>query len=120
MQSNTARAEEPSEGKFSNKPTVVADNGHGTKVKLWTNKGENGEYQTVSIDRSFKREGSDQWETQKANLNAQDLLTVSRGLEKAHDAITEKQTGKQAGPSALKTVEPECGPSGSGWSHLIP
>jgi len=93
-QDNTARAEESTERRFTTSPTVLADNGHGTKVKLWNNKGENGEYQTLSIERSFKREGSDQCESQKVNLNPQDLLTVSRGLEKAHDAIAEKQTGK--------------------------
>jgi hypothetical protein len=53
---------------FSNKPVVLADNGHGTKVKLWNNDGKKGEYQTVTIERSFKREGSDQWETQKVSL----------------------------------------------------
>jgi len=72
MQSNTARAtnDEPQEQREShaNRPTILPDNGHGTKVNLWNNKGENGEYQTVSIERSLKREGSDQWETQKFNL----------------------------------------------------
>jgi hypothetical protein len=95
---NAQRAEEqpPEEPKsFANKPVVLADNGHGTKVKMWNNDGKNGEYQTVSIERSFKREGSDQWETQKVSINAQDLLTVARGLEKGHDAITEKQMNKQ-------------------------
>ena len=63
--------EEPKQG-FSNRPTIIADNGHGTKVKLWSNDSKNGEFQTVSIERSFQRQGSDQWETQKVTLNASD------------------------------------------------
>jgi hypothetical protein len=98
VQNNTQRADESEESQstsFSNKPVVLADNGHSTKVKLWTNKTENGEFHTVSIERSFKRQGSEQWETQKVNLNAEDLLAVARGLEKGHDTIVEKQIGKQ-------------------------
>jgi hypothetical protein len=58
MEENMAqaqRAESEDEGdqqsaSFSNRPVVLADNGHGTKVKLWTNKtGEGKEFQTVSI-----------------------------------------------------------------------
>jgi hypothetical protein len=97
--SNAQRTDEPTEPQesFSNKPVVLADSGHGTKVKLWTNKNkaDNTEFQTVSIERSFKRQGSEQWETQKVNLNADDLLAVARGLEKGHDTIVEKQIGKQ-------------------------
>jgi hypothetical protein len=97
-QANAERTDEPSDEResFSNKPVVLADTGHGTKVKLWTNKNKTDgtEFQTVSIERSFKRQGSEQWETQKVNLNADDLLAVSRGLEKGHDAIVEKQVGK--------------------------
>jgi hypothetical protein len=101
-QDNAQRADEqagePQES-FSNKPVVLADTGHGTRVKLWNNKNkaDGSEFQTVSIERSFKRQGSEQWETQKVNLNADDLLAVARGLEKGHDAIVEKQVGKQQG-----------------------
>jgi len=97
-QSNAQRAEEPSDSSsesFSNKPVVLADNGHGAKVKLWTNRADGREFQTVSIERSFKRKDSELWETQKVNLNAEDLLAIARGLEKGHDAIVEKQIGKQ-------------------------
>jgi hypothetical protein len=81
---------------FANKPILLADNGHGTKVKLWTNRTDDGrEFQTVAIERSFKKKDSEQWETQKISLNADDLLAVARGLEKAHDAVVEKQIGKQ-------------------------
>ena len=52
----------------------------------------------VSVERSFKRKDSEEWETQKVSLNADDLLAVARGLEKAHDAVVEKQIGKQ-GPA---------------------
>ena len=76
---------------FSNKPVVLADNGHGTKVKLWTNKtGEGKEFQTVSIERSYKPKGSEEYKTDKVSLTAEDLLAVARGLEKGHDAIVEK------------------------------
>lgn len=97
--SNARRADEPAgepQESFSNKPLVLADSGHGTKVKLWTNKNkaDGSEFQTVSIERSFKRQGSEQWETQKVNLNADDLLAVARGLEKGHDTIVEKQVAK--------------------------
>jgi hypothetical protein len=78
---------------FSNKPTVLADNGHGTKVKLWNNKGSKGDFQTVSIERSYK--DGEEWKTQKVSLNADVLLTVARGLEKGHDMIHEKQAGRQ-------------------------
>jgi hypothetical protein len=97
-QSNAQREEDTpdeSSGSFSNKPVVLADNGHGSKVKLWTNRADGREFQTVSIERSFKRKDSDQWETQKVNLNAEELLAIARGLEKGHDAIVEKQIGKQ-------------------------
>ena len=98
-QDNAQRADEPADQQesFSNKPVVLADTGHGTRVKLWTNKNKSDgtEFQTVSIERSFKRQGSDQWETQKVNLNFDDLLAVARGLEKGHDNIVEKQVGKQ-------------------------
>jgi len=76
---------------FSNKPTVLADNGHGTKVKLWNNKLEDDrDFQTVSIERSYKPKGSDEYRTDKVSLTAEDLLAVARGLEKGHDAIVEK------------------------------
>jgi len=95
-QDNTARTEgDQPEESFSNKPVVISDNGHGTKVKLWTNKTDTGEFHSISIERSFKRKGSEQWETQKVSLNADDLLATARGLEKAHDSIVEKQIGKQ-------------------------
>jgi hypothetical protein len=98
--SNAQRVDEPAaepQEPFSNKPVVLADTGHGTRVKLWNNKNkaDGSEFQTVSIERSFKRQGSEQWETQKVNLNADDLLAVARGLEKGHDTIVEKQAGKQ-------------------------
>lgn len=81
---------------FSNKPTVLADNGHGTRVKLWTNKTEaGGEFQTVSIERSYKPKGSEEYKTDKVSLNADDLLAVARGLERGHDQIIDKQIGKQ-------------------------
>lgn len=95
MPANAQRAdtpEEPKEG-FSNKPVLLADNGHGTKVKLWNNTGKNGEFQTISVERSYK--DGEEWKTQKVSLNADDLLSVARGLEKGHDAIVEKQIGKQ-------------------------
>jgi len=98
-QSNAQRADESDEpqGSFTNKPVLLADNGHGTKVKLWPNDGpgQNG-IPNVAIERSFKRKDSEQWETQKVSLNAEDLLAVARGLEKGHDAIIEKQVGKSA------------------------
>jgi hypothetical protein len=98
-QANAQRTDEPEESQgasFSNKPILLADNGHGTKVKLWPNDGPGQPgIPNVAIERSFKREGSDQWETQKVSINAQDLLAVARGLEKGHDTIVEKQIGKQ-------------------------
>jgi hypothetical protein len=98
-QENAQRIDEPTgdtQESFSNKPVMLADTGHGTKVKLWTNrnKTDGTEFQTISIERSFKRQGSEQWETQKVNLNADDLLAVARGLQKGHDAIVEKQVSK--------------------------
>jgi hypothetical protein len=79
---------------FSNKPVILADNGHGTKVKLWTNKtGEGKEFQTVSIERSYKPKGSEEFRTDKVSLTGDDLLAVARGLEKGHDAIIEKNLG---------------------------
>jgi hypothetical protein len=93
---------EPQES-FSNKPAVLADTGHGTKVKLWTNKNrtDGTEFQTVSIERSFKRQGSEQWETQKVNLNADDLLAVARGLQKGHDT----NVGKMANHADTRTTQ---------------
>ena len=100
MSANAKRTDAPEEqsGTFTNKPIVLLDNGHGTKVKLWPNAGPGQpRIPNVAIERSFKREGSDQWGTQKVGLNAQDLLAIARGLEKGHDAIVEKQVGKQQG-----------------------
>src|SRR5690554_1525954 len=38
----------------TNRPTVLFDDGHGTKVKLWNNRAEGGkEYQNIAIERSF-------------------------------------------------------------------
>src|SRR5436190_1842485 len=52
-QDNAARADEESSAEsFSNKTVVMADNGHGAKVKLWTNKSDKGEFHTVSIELS--------------------------------------------------------------------
>jgi hypothetical protein len=97
-QPNTARAEEPQEQRESHasRPILLADNGHGTKVKLWANDapGQSG-IPNISIERSFKRKDSDQWETQKVSINAEDFLAVARGLEKGHDAVVDKQIGKQ-------------------------
>jgi hypothetical protein len=92
------RASEPEDQaeSFSNKPILLADNGHGTKVKLWLNNepGRSG-IPNVSVERSFKRKDSEEWETQKVSLNTDDLLAVARGLGKAHDVVVEKQIGKQ-------------------------
>ena|ERR1700722_18484071 len=89
-QAAAAADDEQPTSSFSNKPVFLADNGHGTKVKLWTNKTEGKEFQTVSIERSYKPKGSEEYETDKVSLPAEDLLTVARGLEKGHDAIVEK------------------------------
>jgi hypothetical protein len=72
----------------------------GTKVKLWNNACKNEEFQTVAIERSYK--DGDEWKTQKISLNADDLLSVARGLEKGHDAIVEKQISKQQLPGPLR------------------
>jgi hypothetical protein len=101
MSTSNAQRLEPGEEQresFTNKPVLLADNGHGTKVKLWPNDGpgQNG-IPNVAIERSFKRKDSEQWETQKVSLNAEDLLAVSRALEKGHDAIVDKQIGKAPG-----------------------
>ena len=78
-----------------NKPTVLADNGHGTKVKLWSNKTDaGGEFQTVSIERSYKPKGSEEYKTDRVSLSGDELLTVARGLEKGHDQITEKNIAR--------------------------
>jgi hypothetical protein len=105
MKRQEAKQEEPPvepQTSFTNKPIVLADNGHGTKVKPWPNDGpgQNG-IPNVAIERSFKRKDSEDWETQKVSLNADDLLAVARALEKGHDAIVEKQTTKQQGQSRL-------------------
>ena len=94
---DAAEADAPAEErKFSGtKPTLIADNGHGTKVKLWKNSGKNGEFATVSIERSYK--DGDDWKTQKVSLNADDLLSVAHGLEKAHSHIVENRIGTQRG-----------------------
>ncbi len=97
-QSNAQRAESSDEQQesFSNKPILLADNGHGTKVKLWLNNGQGQSgIPNVSIERSFKRKESDQWETQKVSINAEDFLAVARGLEKGHDQVVERQVAKQ-------------------------
>ena len=97
-QSNAQPADnqEDEQKSFANKPILLADNGHGTKVKLWPNDGPGQPgIPNVAIERSFKREGSEQWETQKVSLNASDVLAVARALEKGHDAIVERQIGKQ-------------------------
>lgn len=93
--SDAAEADQPTdERKFTgSKPVVLADNGHGTKVKLWKNTGKNGEFPTVSIERSYK-DGED-WKTQKVSLNADDLLAVAQGLEKGHAHIVENRIGTQ-------------------------
>ena len=89
-QAASAADDEPATS-FSNKPVILADNGHGTKVKLWNNKtGEGKDFQTVSIERSYKPKGSEEYKTDKVSLPAEDLLAVARGLEKGHDQIVEK------------------------------
>ena len=123
-QSQTTKRTETSgasEGTFTNKPTVLADNGHGTKVKLWPSDGPGQQgIPNVAIERSFKRKGSDQWETQKVSINAQDLLAVIRGLEEGHDAIVEKQIGKQQGQTAksprMELVRAGCRATGGPFS----
>lgn len=71
QKSNTARADdaEGSQGSFTNRPVMLADNGHGTKIKLWPNDGpgQNG-IPNVSIERSFKRKDSEEWECQFSDL----------------------------------------------------
>jgi len=90
-QTQAAVQQEEPTASFANKPVVLADNGHGTKVKLWNNKTEEGrDFPTVSIERSYKPKGSEEYRTDRVSLTADDLLAVARGLEKAHDAIVEK------------------------------
>jgi hypothetical protein len=93
------RADLPEEKEgFSNKPVVLAYNGYGTKVKLWNNTGKNGEFQTISIERSDK--DGDEWKTQKVSLNADDLLSVARGLEKGMTPSLRSRSASKARAAA--------------------
>jgi hypothetical protein len=72
---------------------------------LWNNTGKNGEFQAVAIERSYK--DGDDWKMQKISLNADDLISVARGLEKGHDAIVEADR-QAAGPRPLRAHEGAC------------
>ncbi len=56
-QPNAQRSDEQppqDEKSFANKPTILADNGSRTKVKLWNNNGKNGEFQTCAAQELHK------------------------------------------------------------------
>jgi hypothetical protein len=78
-------------------PFVLYDNGHGTQVKQWSG-GKDGQFINTVIENSFKRQGSEQYETQSVSLTKEELLAVARGLVKGHDRIVEKEIEKRAGP----------------------
>lgn len=85
-EANEAQAE-------GNKPILLADNGHGTKVKLWTNNGKHGQFQTISIERSYRTgEGFD---TQRVTLNPSDIKTVIEGLKCGKEQIVDTRHREQ-------------------------
>jgi hypothetical protein len=100
-QSQAQRSEVPDDQKegFSNKPVVLADNGRHEGEAL-----EQRLQERRIPDRRHRTQlqRRDEWKTQKISLNADDLLSVARGLEKGHDAIVEKQISKQQLPGPLR------------------
>jgi hypothetical protein len=54
------------EGGFTNRPVKTIRAGHGVKMDIWENRGENGSFHTASITRSWK-DDKEQWHDQKTH-----------------------------------------------------
>ena len=91
-QSNAQRTDE-SEGNFSKKrPTLLYDNGHGTKVVRW----EDG-ISNLQIERSYKLKDSEEYVTEKINVTPEEALGIIFGLQKGVDQSMEKLQSERQG-----------------------
>jgi hypothetical protein len=93
-QTNAAEAANDDQGEqarsFSKKPpTVVYDNGHGTRVKKWDDGISN-----IQIERSYKPKGSEEYVTQTINLTPEEALGVIFGLNKGIEQAMEQKAAK--------------------------
>jgi hypothetical protein len=86
-----------------NRPTVIFDNGHGTRLKLWTNQGKNGEYETGVLETGYY-DSDQKWIEQKVQLNKDTFLAIARAFEHAHDAAVAKELARQAEKSAQRAA----------------
>jgi hypothetical protein len=96
---NTARSdegEEQSSGSFSKKrPTLLYDNGHGTKVVRWDEGISN-----LQIERSYMPKGETDPNTrvtENINLTPEEALGVMFGLEKGVEQQMEKLQAQRQG-----------------------
>ena len=98
-QSNAPRTDEEDEeqtSSFSKKrPTLLYDNGHGTKVVRWDERVSN-----IQIERSYMPKGEtdpSKRVTEKLNLTPEEALGVMFGLEKGVEQHMEKVQAQRQG-----------------------
>ena len=64
------------------------------EVAVWKNVGENGDYYTASLTRSYKQDG--QWHTEKMSFFQNELLTAAHILERGFTGIDEHKADKNS------------------------
>jgi hypothetical protein len=99
-QSNAQRADNDDQGdqntkSFSKKPpTVLYDNGHGTRVKRWDEGISN-----IMIEHSYKPKDATDYVTEKVSITPEEALGIIFGLQKGVEQTMEKSAAKQQGQS---------------------
>jgi hypothetical protein len=94
-QPNALRADESEEQTASSRrrPTLLYDNGHGTKVVRWDEGVSN-----LQIERSYMPKGAtdpSQRVTEKINVTPEEALGIIFGLQKGVEQTMEKAANKQ-------------------------
>ena len=70
-----------------NKPEITFRLGSGVKAAVWKNETDKAVYYSVTISRTFKRNGEFQ---DTASFNRDDLLFVAKGAHRAYDYLLDK------------------------------
>jgi hypothetical protein len=87
-------------------PTIVYDNGHGTRVKRWDEGISN-----IMIERSYKPKDATEYVTEKVSLTPEEALGIIFGLQKgcrADDGKTCRQA--RGGPGLIRRGAERQGP----------
>lgn len=83
-------SEESFTDRVGNRPTVLYDDTHGTRIKLFTNKTAKGEFDNVVIESGYY-DKDETWVAQKVQISPEKALAIVGSLQSAHSLHVEKQ-----------------------------